>query len=62
MIDTLESFEAAEEVKAAFKEKVPNKPIVAIILVRKFPKNDSSKWFSVTKTRMNDATKWSSVT
>ena len=42
MIDTLESFEAAEEVKAAFKEKVPNKPIVAIILVRKFPKSDST--------------------
>jgi hypothetical protein len=33
LIDTLESFEAAEEVKKAFREKVPNKPIVAIILV-----------------------------
>jgi alkyl sulfatase BDS1-like metallo-beta-lactamase superfamily hydrolase len=33
LIDTLESFEAAEEVKKAFQEKVPDKPIVAIILV-----------------------------
>ena len=34
LIDTLESFEAAEDVKKAFEEKVPNKPIVAIILVK----------------------------
>jgi hypothetical protein len=33
LIDTLESFEAAEDVKKAFEAKVPNKPIVAIILV-----------------------------
>lgn len=33
LIDTLESFEAAEEVKKAFVDKVPDKPIVAIILV-----------------------------
>ena len=32
VIDTLESIEAAEDVIQAFKEKVPNKPIVAIIL------------------------------
>ncbi len=39
----MESFEAAEEVKKAFREKVPNKPIVAIILVTFLQQNPDLK-------------------